>query len=336
MTAIQPPRRWHRCRAAGLIGFGLCVAFSLCAVQPAQAAEYVLKFGHLANQQNVWHRAALRFKERVEADSGGRIEVRVYPSDQLGGELDMINSIQLGIADMTITGESLQNWAPKAALMAAPYAFRDREQLRRAVEGEVGEEIGAQINQRTGLIPLTWLERGPRELTANRPISHPDDLRGIRLRVPNVPLFVATWQALGARPTPMAFSEVFTSLQQSTIEGQENPLDLIESGSLFEVQSHVSLTHHVRGWIYVVIGQRQLERMPQELQRVVREAADEMQRYHAELFEQDQQRLDQTLRERGMVFVEVDQEAFAEQAREAVLGALNEEQRALFEKIQAL
>ena len=248
------------------------------------AADFTLRFGHLANEQNIWHQAAEKFKEEVEANSDGRIEVRLYPSEQLGNEMDVINSIQLGTADMTITGESLQNWAPRAAMMAVPYAFRDSEHLHAAVNGDIGAEIEAQITERTNLVPLAWFERGPRELTSNRPIRHPDDLDGLRLRVPNVPLFVDTWQALGARPTPMAFSEVFTALQQNTIEGQENPLSLIESASFNEVQDYVNMTGHVRSWIYVVIGRNQLENMPEELQQVVRDAAQTMQEYQADLF----------------------------------------------------
>lgn len=315
---------------------GAVLGAALIGSQSLVAAEVTLRFGHLANEQNIWHQAAERFKELVEENSDGRIEVLLYPNEQLGNEMDVINSIQLGTADMTITGESLQNWAPKAAMMAVPYAFRDAEHLHQAVESEIGEQIEAQITERANLVPLAWFERGPRELTSNRPIRHPDDLDGIRLRVPNVPLFVSTWEALGARPTPMAFSEVFTALQQNTIQAQENPLSLIESASFNEVQDYVNLTGHVRSWIYVVIGRNRLESMPEELQQIVREAAEEMQTYQAELFEEDQQRLEQALQERGMEFVEVDTEAFAEKARPAVEAALNDEQRELFEAIQNL
>lgn len=312
------------------------IGSAMLAAPFASAADYTLKFGHLANEQHIWNQAAEHFKQQVEENSDGQIEVQIFPNEQLGNEMEVINSIQLGTADMTITGESLQNWAPKAAMMAVPYAFRDSEHLRKAVEGEVGEQIEAQIEAQTGLVPLTWFERGPRQLTSNRPIESPADLDGLRLRVPNVPLFVDTWQALGAKPTPMAFSEVFTSLQQGTIEGQENPLSLIESASFDEVQDYVNVTGHVRSWIYVVIGKNKLESMPEELQQVVREAASEMHDFEAEKFAADQKRLEAALKEAGMEFVEVDQAAFAEKAKPAVEASLNEEQQALYETIQNL
>ena len=315
---------------------GAALGATLLGSQAVMAADYTLKFGHLANEQNIWNKAALKFKELVETNSDGRIEVQVFPNEQLGSEMDVINSIQLGTADMTITGESLQNWAPKAAMMAVPYLFRDADHMRKAVEGDVGKQIEQQITERTGLVPLAWFERGPRELTSNRPIKTPDDLDGLRIRVPNVPLFVDTWEALGARPTPMAFSEVFTSLQQNTIEAQENPLSLIESASFNEVQQYVDMTDHVRSWIYVVIGKQKLESMPDDLQTVVRDAASEMQSYEEKLFVEDQQRLEQALKDKGMKFVEVDQAAFAKKAEPAVLDSLNDDQKALYKAIQDL
>lgn len=312
------------------------IGSSILAAPFATAADYTLKFGHLANEENIWNKAAERFKQVVEEESDGRIDVQIFPNEQLGTEMEVINSIQLGTADMTITGESLQNWAPKAAMMAVPYAFRDSEHLRKAVEGDIGKQIEQQIEEKAGLVPIAWFERGPRELTSNRPIKKPSDLDGLRLRVPNVPLFVDTWQALGAKPTPMAFSEVFTSLQQGTIDAQENPLSLIESASFNEVQDYVNVTDHVRSWIYVVIGKKKLESMPENLQEVVLDAAQQMQSYEAKLFSEDQKRLRNALEEAGMEFVEVDQKAFADKAEPAVKASLNDEQQKLYEAIQDL
>jgi len=298
---------------------------------PAGDPEFTLKFGHLANENNTWHKAALRFKQIVEEKSGGRINVRVYPNSQLGREMELINGIQLGTADMTITGESLQNWAPNAALLAVPYAFSSSEAMRAVAGGPIGRQIEAQITAATGLLPIAWLERGARHLTSNRPIRSPSDLRGLKVRVPNVPLFLKVWQELGAKPTPMAFSEVFTALQQNTIEAQENPLSLIESASFFEVQKYVNLTAHVRSWIYVVIGKATLDRMPPDLQKIVLDGAREMQEFEHALFLEDEARLRSSLEAKGMTFVDVDMESFASRAREAVLNALTDEQRSLLE-----
>ncbi len=298
------------------------------------AAEYTLKFGHLGNEENVWHKAALKFAELAAEKSGGRIEVKVYPNEQLGKEMELIDGIQMGTVDMTITGESMQNWAPKAGLMGAPYAIRDLDHLNKIAGGEIGKEIEQEIIDKIGLRPVGWFARGPRNLTTNRPIKHPDDLNGMILRVPNVPLFVSVWEALGAKPTPMAFSEVFTSLQQGTIGGQENPYALIKSANFYEVQKYCNLTEHVISWIYVVLGDKKFQSLPEDLQKVVIEAGQEMQAYERELFLEAEQGLAQELQDLGMTFVEVDKEAFQSKATEAVLNALTPEQKDLYLRMQ--
>ena len=294
---------------------------------------YTLRFGHLANEENPWHLAALRFKDVVEERSDGRIIVEVFPNEQLGNELDTITGIQSGIAHMTITGESLQNWAPLAALLAVPYAVRDIEHLDQVAQGPIGEQIAEQIIEEVGLRPLAYFARGPRNLTSNRPIRHPDDLDNMVLRVPNVPLFVEVWRTLGANPTPIAFSEVFTSLQQGTIDGQENPYSLIRSASFYEVQDYVNLTEHVYSWIYVVIGEEVFQTMPEDLREIVLEGGREMQRYERELFLEEETRLAQELQGLGMTLVEVDKAAFQARAAEGVRAALDPEQYALYEQI---
>ena len=301
-----------------------------------KSTTYTLKFGHLANENHVWHKAALKFAELVRQKSNGRIEVKVYPNEQLGKELDMITGILAGTVDMTITGESLQNWAPKVAMCAVPYLIRDSEHLAKVAGGEIGKEIEEEMIDKIGLRPIAWFERGARNLTSNRPIRHPDDLKGIILRVPNVPLFVKAWSALGAKPTPMAFSEVFTSLQQGTIEAQENPYALIYSAGFYEVQKYINLTEHVIGWIYVVIGEKQFQALPTDLQQVILEAGKEMQDYEHQLFLEDQKRLIKELKAKGMQFIEVDKEAFMERAKDAVFNSLTPEQRDLYLRIEAI
>ena len=311
----------------------LSILLSSCDSKKADGS-FTLKFGHIASEDNTWHKAAVKFKELVEERSEGKIKVKIYPNSQLGKEMDLINSIQLGTADLTITGESLQNWAPKAALMAVPYAFESSEEMRAAAGSAAGKQIENEITEKTGLVPITWFERGPRHLTTNRPVKTPAELNGLKIRVPNVPIFVKVWEELGAKPTPMAFSEVFTSLQQSTIEAQENPLSLIDSASFFEVQKNVNLTAHVRSWIYVVIGKDKLNSMPKELQDIVFSCAKDMQAYENELFVEEEKKLRAKLEKAGMTFVDSDQKAFAAKAKDAIMKALSEDQRKLLEQLK--
>jgi TRAP-type transport system periplasmic protein len=302
-----------------------------------QHPEYLLRFGHIANESNIWHLAALKFAEEVHERSAGRMEVKIYPNEQLGNEMDMITSILGGSLDLLLTAETLQNWSvPNAVLCATPYAIRDSEHLRQIADGPVGKEIENQILEVTGLRPLAWFERGARNLTSNRPIRHPDDLDGMIVRVPNMSLFVSTWSTLGAKPTPMAFSEVFTALQQNTIHGQENPYALIRSAGLYEVQRYCNLTEHVKSWIYVVIGNKKFEKLPADLQQVVLEAAAATQAYEHQMFVEQEEKELAFLQEKGMEFIEVDKAAFAERAQVAIDRALTGEQKALYQKMQAI
>lgn len=153
------------------------------------------------------------------------------------------------------------------------------------------------------------------------------------MRVPNVPLFVDVWSSLGAQPTPMAFSEVFTSLQNGTIEGQENPLALIRSANFNEVQSHVNLTDHVRSWIYLTISEMTWSGLSEEDQQAVLEAAAAAQEYERELFLESLEVDRAYLEENGMTFVETDTEAFQAKAKDAVLSAVSDEIRPIVEDL---
>jgi tripartite ATP-independent transporter DctP family solute receptor len=316
-------------------GFGLLAAPGLIGRASAQP-RVTLKLGHLANEQNVWHKAALRFAEEARALSGGRIEVQVFPNDTLGREMDLINGMQLGTADMTITGESLQNWAPLASLLAVPYGMTTLAQMDRVAGGPIGKQIEQEIVSRARVRPLAYFARGPRNLTSNRPLRTPDELNGLRLRVPNVPLFVAVWSALGARPTPMAFGEVFTSLQNGTIDAQENPLSLIRSANFNEVQKFVNRTEHVRSWIYLAISERRFQSLSATDREAVSEAARRAQLYERGLFLEDEKSLEDDLKARGMTCIDSDQEAFAAKARPAVLANIRPEAKPLLEQILAL
>jgi tripartite ATP-independent transporter DctP family solute receptor len=279
------------------------------------AQEMTLKLGHLANEENPWHLASVKFGEELSALTNGRIAVEVFPNESLGKEIDLINGMQLGTVDMTITGESLQNWAPKAALLAVPYAFKTIEDMDAFASGEIGQQIRDQIVEKVQI----------------RPITTPADLNGLQMRVPNVPLFVDVWKALGANPGPMAFSEVFTSLQNGTIESQENPLALIRSASFYEVQSHVNLTDHVRSWIYLTIAESTWTKLSADDQAAVMEAAARAQAYERELFNASLAADRAFLEEKGMTFVEVDAAAFQAAAKDAVLANVNDEIKPIVE-----
>ena len=291
------------------------------------------KLGHNANTDHIWHKTAVEFSKLVEKKSGGKMTVKVFPNGQLGSETDMINSVRLGTLDMVLTGETLQNWAPKAALMAVPYAFRDLDQMRRVLNGPIGNEIKSDIEAKAGLIPLYYHERAPRNLTTNRDIKNLNDIKGMIIRVPDVPVFVKTWEVLGAKPTPMALQEVFTSLQQNTIQAQENPYDLIDSLGFNEVQKYAYETEHVIQWIYATVGKKQFEKLTPELKKVVLESASESQKYAASMFDTFIAQAKQNLINKGMTIRTVNKDEFKSRVAPAMKNILTKEQFDLYNKI---
>lgn len=295
--------------------------------------SFTFKIGHVANTDHTWHKAFEYFSEIVFERSNGKINIDVFPNEQLGKEVELIRSIKTGIADMTITGGTLQNWTDIVAFSDMPFIFRDSVHMKKLADGPIGKEMEERILEETGIRIITYFQRGPRHLTSNRPVVSPSDLKGLIIRVPNVPTYTSAWSALGANPTPMALSEVFTSLQQGTIEAQENPLAMISSTNLYEVQDYVNLTAHVLSWAYVVIGDKQFLKMPKDLQGIFLEAAKDMQQYEHQLFLENEASLRDDLESKGMEFIDVNNLSFREIGAEAVYQSLSEDMKDLYNKI---
>lgn len=313
---------------------GLLILVSGCSQSTEGEEVTTWKLNHFSDTSHNWHRTAEFFAERVEENTDGQVIIDIYPNGQLGDETDTINSIQYGAIDLTVTGETLQNWTPNAILMAAPYAFESQEHMRGIIEGDIGRTIEEDIQKDAGLTPLLYIERSPRNLTSNAPIHSPEDIQGFDMRVPNVPLFVDVWSEAGANPQLINLSEVFTALQQGVIQGQENPNDLIQSNGFYEVQDYINETEHVRSWIYITVGNEQMESLPEGQQQEVLEAAEDAQEFARELYEEDVETVESTLREEGVEFNEdVDQDAFREAMIPAIEENLEPEQQELYRQI---
>ncbi|WP_059105354.1 TRAP transporter substrate-binding protein [Shouchella shacheensis] len=289
------------------------------------------KLTHISDSSHLWHETAEEFARLVAEKTDDQVLIDIYPNSQLGSEVDNINSIKYGATDVTITGETLEVWTPNAILLAVPYAFETQDHMRSVIEGEIGRTIEQDIEEDVGLTPLFYMERPPRNLTSNYPISTPADLSGFGIRVPNVPLFLDTWSEAGASPQVISLNEVFTGLQQGVIDGQENPNDLLASNGFYEVQNYLNVTEHVRSWIYVVVGNEQLAELPADQREQVLEAAEEAQAYAQDRFEEEEELVTERLLDTGIEFNEdVDQEAFREAMLPAIEANLGEEQYELY------
>lgn len=307
---------------------GIPLLFLQC--QPKQPDTYLFRVSLWANESHNWFKAFDYFSTIVEERSDGRIKVEVYPSEQLAKEIESIRLIQAGVIEMTVTAALLSNWIEVATFCEMPFLLRDSIEKKALLTGPIGQRVEQEMLTTIGLRPIAVFERGPRQLTSNRPIRHPDDLNGMILRVPNVPSFVTAWSAMGAKPTPMAFSEVFTALQQGTIDGQENPFALILNAGFAEVQEYVNLTEHVMSWSYPVVGEKQFQQLPEDLKAIFLEAAKDMQVYEKQLFMESEGKVQAALKEKGMQFIEVDKAAFSQKCEQAIYNSLSPEMQSLY------
>ena len=302
----------------------------------AEVEEIDLVFSHINAETHTWHKMAVKFKELIEEKSGGKITCTIYPNNQLGSEIETVQSAIAGMGDcdIVLTGESMQTYVEELGIIGMPYAITSDEHMDAVLNGEVGAELDALMLQ-AGLRNLGAVKRGPRNITSNKEIHTPDDLQGFIIRTPESKMTMAAFEAMGAKPTPMAFSEIFTSLQQGVIHGQENPLANIYDASLYEVQDYVIETEHLRAWVYFAISEARFSSFSPAAQAMIQECATEAIAYEHELFLEDEAKLKSVLEENGMTFIEVDQAPFKEKAVEGVLAVLSDKQKAIYEKMVA-
>lgn len=302
----------------------------------ATGEKIQLVIAHINAEDHTWHKMAVKFKELIEEKSAGQVEVKIYPGSQLGTEIETIQSAIAGKGDCDIvfTGESMQTYAEELGIIGMPYAITSDEHMKAVLEGEVGKELD-DLMLKAGLRNLGAIVRGPRNITSNKIIKTPDDLKGFIIRTPESKMTMAAFEAMGAKPTPMAFSEIFTSLQQGVIHGQENPLANIYDGALYEVQDYVIETEHLRAWVYFAISEARFSSFSPEMQTMISECATEAVAYEHELFLENEANLRSQLEEKGMEFIEVDQTPFKEKAVSGVLAVLSDKQKAIYDKMVA-
>lgn len=248
-------------------------ALALLAAAPAFAAEFTFTFAHVLTDNTPNARAAVRFKEEVEKNSDGRIEIQIRPAAQLGGDVEIIEQTQMGMVHFAIppTG-NLANFNEKMYLYDLPFLMADDAAMMRVLDGDVGKELLATLDA-NNLHGINMWGAGFRHMTNNvRPINGPDDLKGIKMRTLQAPTILATYRAYGANPTAMAYTEVYNGLQQGVVEGQENPLANIYSMRFYEVQKYMTKTSHAYHTYAAVINKAAWDSLPEDLQKVVEDA----------------------------------------------------------------
>ncbi len=287
--------------------------------RPADAAEFTYKF---ANNTPATHPENVRGQQaadRILKASGGRLQIRLFPNSQLGSDTDMLSQLRSGAIELfSLSGLILSTLVPPASINGVGFAFKDYDQVWNAMDGKLGAYVRGEIEKR-GLHPLEkiWDNGFRQTTTSNKPVTIPDDFKGMKLRVPVSPLWTSMFTALGASPTSINFSEVYSALQTHLVDGQENPLFLIDSAKLYEVQKYCSLTNHMWDGFWILANRRAWDRLPPDLQEIVaREmnasAVDE--RADIAAASKDVQ---SRLQSKGLIFNGVDTSLFRQRLKEA-------------------
>nr|CDQ33127.1 Extracytoplasmic solute receptor protein YiaO [Virgibacillus halodenitrificans] len=233
-------------RRSLLTGALVCTASLALSAFSLDAMAQTITVGHATSDNSPYSTGVDAFKATLEKLSGGKFTVNEQPAGALGGERSMIEGLQIGTIDAVITSTGpLGNFVPETYVLDLPFLFDDYQQAHCVLDGPIGQGLLNKIDQ-NNLVGLAWTENGFRHLTNNkRQVRTPEDVAGLKIRTMENKVHMAAFRAMGAHPTPMAFPELFTALQQGTVDGQENPISVILTSNLWEVQDYLSLTGHV-------------------------------------------------------------------------------------------
>lgn len=293
-------------RISRALGASAVLAAVVLAVPAAPALAQTLLKMNISISQNSHYGAAVDvFAREVEARTSGRYKVQNFYSGALGAERESIEALQVGTLDLTMTSTGpVPNFVPELAILDIPFLFRDYAQARATLDGPIGQEMLTKFPAK-GLVALAWGENGFRHMTNNkRPVMGPDDLKGLKLRTMENPVHMQAYKAFGIIPTPMAFTEVFTALQQGTVDGQENPLSVISAAKFDQVQKYMTLTGHVYSPALILMSKAQYDKLSAADKQAFSDAAKEAVKANRARIDEDERRAVADLRSKGMTIIE--------------------------------
>ncbi len=299
--------------------------FTACAKKKEKEAEtpVVLKLATMTAATHTYNLGAQRFADLVKERTGGRVSITIYPDGQLGkGERELLEAIQQGTIDIYVgsTGP-LGGFNPAMQILDIPFLFRDYAHVDMVLDGPIGQELLSGLES-SGMKGLAFWENGFRNLTNSRgPVTTPADAQGLKIRTMENAIHLAAWKAAGLNPTPMAWGEVYGALQQKVIDGQENPVVVILTSKIYEVQKYMTLTRHVYSPAVIIVSQQLWSHLPDVAKEVFLSTAREVAQYQRNLGREAEQNNIAALEAQGMNIVKaVDSSAW----QAAMQSAFNE------------
>ena len=271
----------------------------------AASAQTTMKIS-ISTAQNSHQGVAIdTFAKEVEARTAGRYKIQTFYNGALGGERESIEAVQLGTQELTFSSTGpIPNFVPETKILDVPFLFRDKAHARAVLDGPIGQEMLTKFDAK-GFKALAWAENGFRHMTnSKRDVKTPEDLKGLKMRTMENPVHIAAYKGLGIITTPMAFPEVFTALQQGTVDGQENPLSVILSAKFVQVQKHLTLTGHVYSPCIFLMNKAAFDKLSPADKTAFLEAAKIGTKANRDRVDQDDANGVKELRAQGMTVIE--------------------------------
>ena len=276
-------------------------------------AQTKLKWAHVYEVSEPYHTESVWAAEEIKKRTGGRYEIQVFPASSLGKETDINQGMTLGTVDMIISGASFaaRNF-PRIGIAYYPFIFRDAAHQAAYAKSDVFKELAGEYQKRTGIVMTAYTYYGARHTTSNRAFNDCAGMKGLKIRVPDVPAYMATPRACGANPAPIAFAEVYLALQNGTVEAQENPLTTIEAKKFYEVQKHIMLTGHIVDGLITQIAPHVWSKLSEADRKVFVEVTQEAaQRATNQIIKREAELVDE-FKKKGINIVQVNRQSFVD------------------------
>ena len=291
---------------AAFASLALGAALLLPSMAQAEIKERTLRFAFQNAQEHPQGQGAKKFADIVEQKSGGKIKVRLFPSGQLGGDLQTVSALQGGTIDLTVLNAGLLVGQVKEfGLFDLPFLFESGKEADAVVDGPFGRKLADMLPAKN-LMSLGYWELGFRNLTnSRRPVTKLEEIQGLKVRVVQSPLYIDLFNTLGANAVPLPFPDLYTALEQKTVDGQENPVTLINTSKFYEVQKHLTLTRHTYNPQIVIFSKRVWDRLDAEEKKLIEDAAQEARTFQREFSREQETKALEAVKAAGMQVVEL-------------------------------
>lgn len=283
----------------------LFLALGLSTLLASAAQADSLRFGYEAPRSDTQHKAAKQFNKLLKEKTNGELKLTLFPDSTLGNAQTMIGAVRGGTIDLEMSGSpNFSGLVPEMSVIDIPFIFQNRQHVYKVLDGKIGDELLKKLEDK-GLKGLAFWDVGFRAFSNSRnPVTKPQDIKGLKVRTNQNPMYIQAFTLLGTNPVPMPLSELYTALETKTVDAQEHPIGIFWSSKLFEVQKYLSMTNHGYTPLIVVMNKAKFDALPSNIQQALVSAAREAGAYQRKLNEENEQKIIKDLRKNGVEVIE--------------------------------